>query len=269
MDNNVLRLGIFIGVLVVMASAEALFEKKQRQQSRVKRWPANLGLIVVDMLVLRILGPVSAIVAANYALDNSWGLLAMSPIPLPFYVEVLLGIVLLDMAIYFQHVISHKVPIFWRFHQVHHADRDIDVTTGFRFHPIEIALSVLYKCIVIVLLGPVTLAVIVFEVLLNASAMFNHANVRLPQKVDQLMRLLIVTPDFHRVHHSEIQAETDSNYGFFLSIWDRLFKTYTVQPQKGHADMVIGLTEYQHEKPASLFWCLKLPFLSKKNDISI
>ncbi len=264
MDNNIIRLSIFISVLLVMAIAESVFARKERVQARSKRWTANLGLIAIDIVVLRLLGPVSAVVVANYALDNSWGLLAMSPIPLPFYIEVLLGIVLLDMAIYFQHVISHKVPIFWRFHRVHHADRDIDVTTGFRFHPIEIALSVLYKCVVIVLLGPVTLAVILFEILLNASAMFNHANVRLPQKVDQLMRLLIVTPDFHRVHHSEIQTETDSNYGFFLSIWDKLFKTYTVQPQKGHADMTIGLSEYQHEKPASLFWCLKLPFLSVK-----
>jgi len=263
MDNNgVIRLSIFIAVLVLMAIAEAMFARKERVQPRSKRWLANFGLIVVDMLALRILGPVSAIVAANYALDNSWGLLAMSPVPMPFYLEIVLGVMLLDLAIYFQHVISHKVPIFWRLHRVHHADRDIDVTTGFRFHPIEIALSVLYKGVVIILLGPVTLAVVIFEILLNASAMFNHANVRLPQKIDQLLRRVIVTPDFHRVHHSEIQPETDSNYGFFLSIWDRVFKTYNAQPQKGHDDMVIGLTEYQHDKPASLLWCLKLPFLS-------
>lgn len=264
MDTGTLRLGIFITVLLVMAIAEAVFERKKRQQPRIKRWTANFGLIAIDIAFLRLLGPISAIFAAEYALDNSWGLLALSPVPLPFYIEVLLGIVLLDLAIYVQHVISHKVPIFWRLHRVHHADRDIDVTTGFRFHPIEIILSVLYKCAMILLLGPVTVAVIIFEILLNASAMFNHANVRLPQSVDKVLRSVIVTPDFHRVHHSEIQPETDSNYGFFLSIWDRLFATYTAQPRKGHDDMVIGLSEYQDEKPASLFWCLKLPFFSTK-----
>lgn len=264
METNAIRVGVFVAVLLAMAIAETVFARKQRVQTRVKRWTTNLGLIAIDIVVLRLLGPISAIAAANYALDNSWGLLAMSPMPLPFYLELLLGVVLLDLAVYFQHVISHKVPIFWRLHRVHHADRDIDVTTGFRFHPLEIALSVFYKCVIILLLGPVTFAVIIFEIVLNASAMFNHANMRLPQSVDKVLRLLIVTPDVHRVHHSEAQMETDSNYGFFLSIWDRLFKTYIVQPQKGHDDMVIGLTEYQHEKPASLLWCLKLPFSSRK-----
>lgn len=260
MENNTLRLSVFIAVLLVMAIAEAVFEKKQRQQRREKRWLANFGLMASNIVMLKLLGPITAIVVADYAMDNNWGLLALSPLPLPFYVEIVVGILLLDMAIYFQHVCSHKIPIIWRLHKVHHADRDIDVTTGFRFHPIEIALSMLYKCMIVLILGPVVLAVVIFEILLNASAMFNHANVRLPKRVDGILRLLIVTPDFHRVHHSEIPAETDNNYGFFLSFWDRMFGTYTAQPSKGHAGMIIGLKEYQHAKPASLWWCLKLPF---------
>jgi len=179
---------------------------------------------------------------------------------LPFYVEVILAIVILDLAIYFQHVMSHKLPFLWRFHKVHHADRDIDVTTGIRFHPIEAALSMIYKCGIILLLGPATLAVLVFEILLNASPMFNHANVSLPKSVDRLLRLIIVSPDMHRVHHSEIPQETNSNYGFFLSIWDRIFRSYIPQPQKGHQGMAIGLSEYQTEKPASLLWSIKIPF---------
>jgi len=268
MEASTLRFIIFISVLLLMAIAEALFAKKKRNQARSARWTTNIGITIVNIGVLSLLGPITAVVAADYAMNNSWGLLSLSPLPLPFIVELILGVVLLDLAIYFQHVCSHKIPWLWRFHRMHHADRDIDVTTGVRFHPIEAALSMLYKCAVILLLGPITIAVIVFEVLLNASAMFNHANVRLPKKIDSLLRLLIVTPDSHRVHHSEVPNETDSNYGFFLSIWDRIFRTYTPQPQAGHEAMVIGLSEYQHEKPASFWWCLKLPFyplLSKQS----
>jgi len=150
--------------------------------------------------------------------------------------------------------------LLWRFHKVHHADRDIDVSTGIRFHPAEALLSMLYKSLVVLIIGPLPFAVFLFEVILNASAMFNHANVKLPVKVDQIIRKLIVTPDFHRVHHSTIQRETDNNYGFFLSSWDRLFKTYTDQPQSGHNDMRIGLSEFQTQSPANLYWSLRLPF---------
>ncbi len=261
LENNALRFGIFIAVLLVMAAAEAMFAKKRRQQKRGQRWLTNLGLTTSNIVVLKLLGPITAVAAAYLALDTSWGLLSLSPVPLPYYLELILGIALLDLAIYFQHVCSHKIPLLWRFHKVHHADRDIDVTTGIRFHPIEALLSMIYKCGVILLLGPVTLSVILFEIILNASAMFNHANVRLPKNVDKVLRTVIVTPDSHRVHHSEIQAETDSNYGFFLSVWDRIFKTYTAQPSQGHDGMVIGLTEYQTHAPASFAWCLKAPFV--------
>jgi sterol desaturase/sphingolipid hydroxylase (fatty acid hydroxylase superfamily) len=266
LEDYQIRVFAFVGVLVLMGCLEALLPKRTRQQTRKKRWLNNLFLVVINSAVLRLLGPISAVVAADYALDNNWGVLALSPIPLPFWAEIVVGVVLLDLAIYIQHVASHKIPILWRFHRVHHADRDIDVTTGVRFHPVEVALSMLYKCVVILLLGPVTLAVVIFEVLLNASAMFNHANVRLPSLLDRCLRWVVVTPDFHRVHHSIIQRETDSNYGFFLSIWDRIFRSYHPQPIKGHAGMIIGLAEYQTENPASIGWCMSLPFKSDKEE---
>lgn len=260
LDDTQLRLSIFVGVLVTMALLEAALPKRERQQARAQRWPTNLSLVVINSIVLKLLGPVTAVIAAEYALTNNWGLIALSPIPLPLFIEVLIGIVLLDFAIYIQHVASHRIPILWHLHKVHHADRDIDVTTGVRFHPIEALLSMVYKCGVILLLGPIALAVIIFEILLNASAMFNHANVRLPKTLDSILRILIVTPDFHRVHHSAIEKETNSNYGFFLSIWDKLCKTYIEQPSKNHQGMTIGLNTYQNSNPGKLSWCLSIPF---------
>ncbi len=184
----------------------------------------------------------------------------MSPLPLPLFVEIILGIILLDFAIYIQHVAFHSIPCLWRLHKVHHADRDIDVTTGIRFHPLEAMISMIYKCGVILLLGPVTIAVVIFEILLNASAMFNHANVRLPKWLDSVLRTIVVTPDFHRVHHSAMIKETDSNYGFFLSVWDKMCKTYIDQPQDNHQKMKIGLHAYQNRSPGKLSWCLTIPF---------
>jgi sterol desaturase/sphingolipid hydroxylase (fatty acid hydroxylase superfamily) len=267
LEDYQIRLFAFVGVLLLMVCLEALLPKRVRQQARKKRWLNNLLLVVINSVVLRLLGPISAVVAADYALDNNWGVLALSPIPLPLWVEIVVGVVLLDLAIYIQHVASHMVPMFWRFHQVHHADRDIDVTTGIRFHPIEVVLSMFYKCGVILLLGPITMAVVIFEIVLNASAMFNHANVRLPSLLDRCLRGVVVTPDFHRVHHSVIQRETDSNYGFFLSVWDRVFRSYQAQPIKGHEGMMIGLAEYQTESPASIGWCMRLPFKSDKEEL--
>lgn len=260
MDQGSIRLLVFISVLLIMASAEALWPRKKRVMQRSKRWFSNLSLSVLNSVVIKILGPITAIAAATYAVDNGYGLIAQSPFPLPIWLEILIGFVVLDLLIYFQHVLSHKIPMLWRFHKVHHADRDIDVTTGIRFHPIEALFSMLYKCSLILILGPLPVAVFLFEVVLNGSAMFNHANVRLPLWLDKVLRLIIVTPDTHRVHHSIIRTETDSNYGFFLSIWDRIFRTYTAQPKLGHDDMVIGLDEYQTKSPASLAWSLKTPF---------
>jgi len=260
LDENQVRLGVFIGVLALMATLEMVLPKREHTQSRKSRWMTNLSLVIINSILLRFLGPVSAVLAADYALDNGWGLLNHSPAPLPLAVEIALGVILLDLAIYAQHVASHKVPILWRFHKVHHADRDIDVTTGIRFHPIEAALSMVYKCVIILALGPLTLAVVIFEIVLNASAMFNHANIKLPKSVDAILRLIIVTPDMHRVHHSVIPSETNSNYGFFLPLWDRLFNTYVDQPKEGHKEMTIGLNQYQSDSPSTFAWALLVPF---------
>lgn len=265
LEETQLRLLIFVGVLVVMAVLETLRPKRERQQSRKQRWATNLSLVVVNSVVLKLLGPVSAILAAEFAMQNNWGLLTLNPWHLPMWADIIIGVVLLDFAIYLQHVASHRIPFLWRFHKVHHADRDIDVTTGIRFHPIEAALSMLYKCIVILILGPLVVSVFIFEIILNASAMFNHANIALPKKLDRILRIALVTPDFHRVHHSAIEKETNSNYGFFLSFWDKCCKTYIDQPQNNHRDMTIGLTSYQTIQPSKLLWCLSLPFKKIQN----
>jgi len=266
-EEAILRLGLFLGILVLMMLLEALFPKRPRQQARHKRWPTNLLLVAISAVCLKLLGPLSAVIVAEYALDQGWGLLAYSPIPLPIYMEILLGIMLLDLAVYLQHIAMHRIPFLWRMHKVHHADRDIDVTTGVRFHPLEIILSMAYKCGIIVLLGPIALAVIIFEILLNASAMFNHANLHINKKVDSVLRKIIVTPDFHRVHHSVIEKETNSNYGFFLSIWDRLGKTYRPQPKDNHHGMTIGLNGHQSNDPALLTWCLMTPLKNQIKEI--
>ena len=253
-----IRLSVFAGVFIIMAIAEALWPRKKRTQPRLTRWFTNIGMVVLDSITVRVIFPVVAIGVAQYATARGWGLLNL--ITLPFWLKVLVSAVLLDMAIYWQHVASHKISILWKVHRVHHADRDIDVSTGNRFHPIEIVLSMLYKFIVILLLGPAAMGVFLFEVLLNGSAMFNHANVRLPLWLDKIVRTLFVTPDMHRVHHSVYQDETDSNYGFNLAIWDRIFGTYIDQPRDGHDEMVIGMKAYQDDKPTNILWSLLLPF---------
>jgi sterol desaturase/sphingolipid hydroxylase (fatty acid hydroxylase superfamily) len=262
-NNTYLRLGIFIGILLLMACLEFLFPRRTLTQPKSQRWRTNLSLVVIDIIALRLLGPISALAAAEFTMQQSWGLLPR--FPLPYFVDVIIGIILLDLAIYWQHVFSHKIPLLWRLHRVHHADRDFDVTTGIRFHPIEIVLSIFYKCIIIFLLGPVVLSIILFEIILNASALFNHANVKIPTGLDKWLRLIIVTPDMHRVHHSSIPHETNSNYGFCLSVWDKIFHSYNAQPTLCHQQMQIGLTQYQTEKPSQLTWCLMLPFSSTSN----
>ncbi len=254
-DN--LRLGIFISILLLMMSAEALFPRKDRVLGRTHRWTSNLLLIVIDGVFVRLLFPIVAVGMAVIAAERHWGLFNM--LGLPIWLEFALAVIILDMMIYWQHVASHHIPFLWAMHKVHHADRDIDVTTGSRFHPIEIGLSMLYKMTLVVILGAPVLAVIVFEIILNGCAMFNHSNVKLPLSFDRVLRRFVVTPDMHRVHHSTIVAETNSNYGFSLSLWDRLFGSYTAQPSNGHDGMVIGLDEYQHAGPASLTWSLLLP----------
>lgn len=252
------RLGIFAGVLLLMMALEAALPRRKRTSTRTRRWSTNVALVVVDTFAARLLGPLVAGTVAVFAAEHGIGLFHL--VDLPVALTVLASIVLLDMAIYWQHVAFHNIPFFWRFHKVHHADRDIDVTTGVRFHPAEIVFSMIYKAVCVLVLGPSLIAVILFEVILNASAMFNHANFKLPVFLDRVIRPGLVTPDMHRVHHSAIERETNSNYGFCLSIWDRMFGSYIAQPELGHEDMTIGLSDYQTPLPSELVWSLVVPF---------
>ncbi len=255
------RLASFAGLLILFSGLEAVFPKKKRVQARLGRWFTNISLSLLSNILLRILFQVTAIGTALFAASKGWGLLNL--VLLPFWIELLIALILLDLAIYWQHVLTHKIPVLWRLHKVHHADRDIDASSGVRFHPVEIVLSLLYKMMVILLLGPSAIAVLLFEIILNGSALFNHANIKLPKSVDRVLRLLIVTPDMHRVHHSVLNEETNSNFGFNLSVWDRIFGSYRDQPKLGHDDMTIGLAEYQSVKPSTIVWSLSLPFRPK------
>jgi sterol desaturase/sphingolipid hydroxylase (fatty acid hydroxylase superfamily) len=261
-NENSIRLVAFVGVFVVMAMLEFASPRKQRTEPRVTRWITNFGLVVVDAMVLRAVFPILAVGVAVWAQRKGYGLFAI--LDWPIWLEITLTVIVLDFAIYWQHVASHKLPLLWRVHRVHHADRDLDASSGLRFHPVEIALSMIYKFAVIILLGAPPLGVFVFEVLLNGSAMFNHANFRLPLALDRVLRMFIVTPDMHRVHHSILRREADTNYGFALSIWDRMFGSYTEQPENGHDGMTLGLAEQQTSRPSQLIWCLTFPFRREK-----
>lgn len=257
MSEHALRLGIFVSALVLFAGLEAAFPKRTRQETRIRRWSTNLGLSIINTIALRLLGPFVAVGAAVWA--NAQGVGLLNLLILPQWAGILVAIIALDLAIYGQHVATHRVPLLWRLHRVHHADRDIDASTGLRFHPAEIVLSMLYKCAVVVALGPAAVAVIAYEILLNAAAMFNHANLALPGWLDRPLRAVLVTPDMHRVHHSIDIDETNSNYGNLLSIWDRLFRTYRREPRTGHDAMTLGLSEWQDDGPGKLVWSLRNP----------
>lgn len=258
MNETFLRLSIFAGALILFSSLEALFPRKRRNLPRQTRWLTHLGITIIDSLAVRVLGPLTAIAIAIWASGKGIGVFNI--IDWPLWLEITLAFILLDFAIYLQHIISHRVPLFWRLHKVHHTDRDLDASSAVRFHPLEIILSMIYKCGIVLIIGPAALAVLIFEIVLNASAIFNHANLRLPIWLDKLLRLLIVTPDMHRVHHSVIERETNRNFGFNFSIWDKLFGTYKAQPEAGHEGMTIGLSEHQSSGPSKLWWSLKLPF---------
>jgi sterol desaturase/sphingolipid hydroxylase (fatty acid hydroxylase superfamily) len=264
----VIRLASFLGIFAVMAVWELLAPRRVLSQSKRQRWLNNLGLVVFNTALLRLVFPLAAVGMATAAELNGWGL--FNRIEVSGWLALIASVVILDGAIYLQHVMFHAVPLFWRLHRVHHADLDFDVTTGSRFHPVEILLSMLIKFAVIVLLGPPIVAVVVFEVLLNATAMFNHSNVRLPAVVDALLRRLIVTPDMHRVHHSHLDYETNSNFGFNLSIWDRLFGTYRDQPEEGHEGMVIGIDTFRDAAHCiTLRGMLGMPLIGKLGDYAI
>ena len=238
-----IRTGFFIGVFALMAFWEMLAPRRQTMLGRLHRWPANIGLVILNSIVVRLVFPAAAVGVALYVAQQGWGLMHLFSVPLP--IAVILSVVLLDLVIYLQHVMVHKVPVLWRLHRVHHADLDYDVTTGERFHTLEILLSMLIKFAAIILLGAPVVAVVIFEVVLNATAMFNHSNIRLPVQLDRMLRQLVVTPDMHRVHHSIEVDESNSNFGFNLPWWDRLFGTYRDQPRAGHTDMTIGLANFR------------------------
>ncbi|MCG7976392.1 MAG: sterol desaturase family protein [Candidatus Thiodiazotropha taylori] len=255
-----IRLAAFFSIFALMAGWEAVHPCRQQRFTRGQRWFANLGITLLNTLLLRLLFPAAAVGFAAFAEAKGWGLL--NEIQLPFWLSVIIAVTLMDMVIYLQHVMVHAVPALWRLHRVHHADPDYDLTTGARFHPIEILLSMLIKIATIAALGPPVVAVLIFEVILNGMAMFNHGNVSLPKPLDRLLRWLVVTPDMHRVHHSVIPGETNSNFGFNLSIWDRLMGTYRETPKLGHIEMQIGVNSLQDPQlTTKLSGMLKIPFL--------
>jgi sterol desaturase/sphingolipid hydroxylase (fatty acid hydroxylase superfamily) len=241
--ESMLRLAVFLGMLGAMAGWELAAPRRRQDIPRVLRWTNNLALVVVDTIILRLTFPILAVGLALIAQERGWGL--FNALSLPPWLAVLLSILLLDLAIYLQHVLFHAVPGLWRLHRMHHADLEFDVTTGLRFHPVEIVLSMVIKLAVVAALGAPAVAVLLFEVLLNATALFNHANIRLPARVDRMLRWVLVTPDMHRVHHSVLPAETNSNFGFNLPWWDRLLGTYRAQPKAGHEGMTIGIEQFR------------------------
>jgi sterol desaturase/sphingolipid hydroxylase (fatty acid hydroxylase superfamily) len=258
-DNEVaIRIGAFLGVLALMAIWEVSAPRRRPGPEKAARWVRNLGIAVLNSAIVRLIFPVVAIGLAALAAGRGFGL--MNATPLPGWLALVLGVLVLDLAIYLQHVLFHAVPALWRLHMMHHADLDFDLTTGVRFHPVEILLSMVIKLAVVAALGPPVLAVLLFEVLLNATAMFNHGNVRLPLGLDRWLRLLVVTPDMHRVHHSVVPAETNSNFGFNLPWWDRLFGTYRAQPAAGHEGMTIGLEHLRDPARLTFVRMLALPF---------
>ncbi len=254
-----IRLTFFLAIFAAVAAWELVAPRRRLGVSKTLRWVNNLGLVMLNTVVLRLLFPTAAVGVAAFAATRGWGL--FNYVQLPAWVEMPGAVVALDFAIWLQHVMVHAIPLLWRLHRVHHADLDYDLTTGARFHPLEIVLSMLIKFAVILLLGPAVAAVIVFEVVLNGMAMFNHGNVRLPAPLDRVLRWLVVTPDMHRVHHSVEDDETNSNFGFNLSIWDRLFGTYRDQPRGGHDGMTIGIRGYREVRQVAwLPGMLALPF---------
>ncbi|WAR46501.1 sterol desaturase family protein [Methylomonas rapida] len=253
-----LRFGVFLLILSVMTAWEALSPKRRLSLPRRRRWPVNLGLATLNVAVMRVSIGAAAWLAAQWAAENHIGLFNL--VSLPDWLGIVLSLLLLDLAIYAQHIAAHRWRWFWRLHQVHHTDLDFDTTTAIRFHPLEIMLSMLYKVVLVILLGAAPAAVITFEMILNGCALFNHGNVYLPEGFEHRLRYLLVTPDMHRIHHSTYQPETDSNYGFSLPCWDRLFKTYCAYPRQPQTDMPIGLNGFRNASELGVVRMLALPF---------
>ena len=254
-----IRLGFFLGIFVLMTIWEGLAPRRAEPKLRAARWPSNIGIVVLNTLLARLVFPTTAVGLALVEGQHGWGLLNM--MSLPYWVTIITSVILLDLTMYLQHVLFHAVPLLWRLHRMHHSDLCFDITTGVRFHPFEILLSMCIKLIVVAALGPPAVAVLVFEVLLNATSMFNHGNVWFQEELDRFLRWIVVTPDMHRVHHSVLVQETNSNFGFNLPWWDRLFGTYRPQPARGHDGMTIGIEQFRGRRDLRLDRMLVQPFL--------
>lgn len=256
-----IRLGLALGIFSLMIGWEYYSPRRQQKTSRLKRWPINIGLAVTNMILMRLTVGSIAYFSAINASEQNWGLL--NQVSLPEGLVFIITLLFLDFAIYCQHILSHKWSLLWRLHQIHHTDIEIDATTAVRFHPLEIMVSMFYKVICIYLIGADPIAVIAFEIILNGSATFNHSNINLPLKIDRALRWILITPDVHRIHHSIVQTEMDSNYGFSISLWDRVFKTYVAEPKKTQTSMEIGLPHLRKQEDLSFITLLIMPFKKK------
>jgi sterol desaturase/sphingolipid hydroxylase (fatty acid hydroxylase superfamily) len=263
-NEPLIRLGAFIGVLVAMALWEAIAPRRGQRLGRLTRWPSNLGVVALNTALVRVLLPTTAVGLALVCETKGWGLLQVYAVPQ--WLAVIVGSIALDLAIYLQHVMFHAVPALWRLHRMHHADQEFDVTTGVRFHPVEVLLSMVLKFAVIVSVGTPALAVLLFEIALNATSMFSHSNISMPLWLDRALRWIVVTPDMHRVHHSIIVRETNSNFGFNLPWWDWLFGTYRAQPEAGHTDMTIGIKQFREPEEQRLDRMLTQPLRDDARD---
>lgn len=266
-NESLVRIVFFLGVLVVMAAWEVAAPRRRCQIPRLLRWTNNLGIVVIDTIIVRLTFPIVAVGLALFTEERGWGL--FNVLEAPTLIAIVASLLVLDLVIYLQHVMFHAVPALWRLHRMHHADLGFDVTTGLRFHPVEILLSMGIKLVVVAALGPPAIAVLIFEILLNASSMFNHGNVRIPLGIDRMLRWVVVTPDMHRVHHSIHPNETNSNFGFNLPWWDRLLGTYRAQPREGHEAMIIGIGQFRTPRDLWLDRMLTQPIRGQTSSYSI
>jgi sterol desaturase/sphingolipid hydroxylase (fatty acid hydroxylase superfamily) len=262
-QEGIIRLSIFFGLFIVFAAIEYFFPRRVVAKSKARRWLTNWSVSVFNVLTLRVFSLALPLLAIGAAFDaQNLGIGLFNQIGFSVWIEIIMVILILDFCIWLQHLLTHKIEFLWRIHRVHHSDTEMDISTAIRFHPIEIALSMALKIGLVYILGADPLSVLIFEILLNGSSIFNHANINIPNRFDKILRFLIVTPDMHRIHHSSDRIEHDTNFGFALSIWDHIFRTYKLRPKRNHKEMEIGLN-WQDEKPEKLGWSLSLPF--KKN----
>ncbi len=265
MNNHTeIRMSFFFGILLIIALWELLAPRRKLLFSKAVRWYSNLGIVFLNSLILQWIFPILAIGLAALGEQRKWGL--MNNMDMPSGIEIIISILVMDCIIYIQHAMFHYLPLLWRLHRMHHADLDYDVTTGARFHPIEIMMSMGIKLATVAFLGPSAFTVLIFEIILNLTAMFNHGNIFIPEHIDEKLRLFVVTPDMHRVHHSVIRKETNSNFGFNFPWWDRIFGTYRAQPEEGHDNMTIGLNMFRDIKYEHLHSMLIQPFIGPTND---